>query len=252
MKQSRIVLLVLLVLALLVALVSCADDAGSGTTDAGNTGGDTSGGTTDTGNTGGNTTGGTSDTGDLDPSAQYLEYLPLPDGTWSVPAGQAKLLDKIVIPAAWQGKAVTAISERGFMNCTSLTSVTIPEGVTSIGERAFSGCYKLAEVYNLSKLNITAGSENYGYVAYYAKVVHTSKDSASKLKTDANGYLFYENGDEAYLIGYTGTKTDLILPEKSPSGKAYSVNTRAFYGCTSLTSITIPSSVTSIGDYAFV
>lgn len=41
MKNARIVMLVFLVLVLLVALVSCSVDAGSGTTDAGNTGGGT-------------------------------------------------------------------------------------------------------------------------------------------------------------------------------------------------------------------
>ena len=39
MKNARVVMLVFLVLVLLVALVSCSVDAGSGTTDAGNTGG---------------------------------------------------------------------------------------------------------------------------------------------------------------------------------------------------------------------
>ncbi len=48
---------------------------------------------------------------DLPLSAQYLEYLPLPDGSWAVSAGKAKLLDKIVIPAVYQGKAVTKISD---------------------------------------------------------------------------------------------------------------------------------------------
>ena len=41
------------------------------------------------------------------------------------------------------------------------------------------------------------------------------------------------------------------MPEKSPGGKAYSINQYAFWNCKNLTSITIPSSVTSIGEYAF-
>ena len=57
---------------------------------------------------------------DLPPSAQYLEYLPLPDGTWAVSAGKAKLLDKIVIPAAYQGKAVTKISDIFFTRLIQL------------------------------------------------------------------------------------------------------------------------------------
>ena len=404
MKQSRIVLPVLLVLALLVALVSCKEGTHTHTyADAWTSDADyhwhaaTCGHADEVKDKAAHTyengsctvCGRAEPEGNLDPSTKLLEYLLLPDGTWSVSAGRAKLLDKIVIPTTWEGKAVTAISAQGFLNCTnltsitipsgvtsidsgafkgctsltsitiaegvtsigdeafsgctSLTSITIPEGVTSIGYRAFydctsltsitipssvtsigknafsyctsltsitiaegvtsignwafsgctsltsitipegvtsignsafsvctsltsitipssvksigsgafSGCYKLVEVYNLSKLNITVGLSSYGDVAYYAKVVHTSKDSASKLKTDAEGYLFYENGDEAYLIGYTGAQTNLTLPEKSSSGKAYDIYRYAFKGCTSLTSITIPEGVTSIGREAF-
>ena len=40
----------------------------------------------------------------------------------------------------------TSIEYRAFSDCTSLTSITIPNGVTSIGERAFSGCSSLTNI----------------------------------------------------------------------------------------------------------
>ena len=42
--------------------------------------------------------------------------------------------------------SVTSIGGRAFQNCTSLTSVTIPDSVTSIGGYAFSGCVSLTSV----------------------------------------------------------------------------------------------------------
>ena len=144
------------------------------------------------------------------------------------------------------GDDVTSIGVGAFGGCHSLTSVVIGDSVTSIGELAFVQCYKLIEVYNLSSLNITKGSEENGYVGCYAKEIYTSLDTPSKLSTDSNGYVKYPNGEEKFLVGYTGSATELNLPNDITSIYQY-----AFYGCDSLTSVVIPDSVTSIGERAF-
>ena len=42
--------------------------------------------------------------------------------------------------------SVTSIGEHAFHNCSSLKSITLPEGVKSIGEYAFGGCSCLASI----------------------------------------------------------------------------------------------------------
>ncbi|MBQ2738274.1 MAG: leucine-rich repeat protein [Clostridia bacterium] len=148
------------------------------------------------------------------------------------------------------GSGVTSIYNYAFCRCTSLTSVTIGSGVTSIGSYAFDYCYKLVEVYNLSSLDITKGSTSYGRTGYYALDIYTSATATSKLHTTSDGYIFYEDGDTVYLLGYTGNSATLILPDKY-NGKNYAIYKYAFYENYKITNVTIPNSVTSIGSYAF-
>jgi len=50
------------------------------------------------------------------------------------------------IPPTFEGIPVTSIGERAFVECTSLTRITIPNSVTSIGDSAFIDCTSLTGV----------------------------------------------------------------------------------------------------------
>ena len=169
----------------------------------------------------------------------------LPDSITSI--GENAFNGCISLTSVTFGKnsQLTSIGPGAFNYCYSLASITIPASVTSIGEWAFVGCYRLVEVWNLSKLNITAGSEDNGYVGYYAKRVETEL-SESYVYTDENGYVIYDDGTMKVLVGYVGTEVQLTIPEGITEIKGY-----AFGGSESLKSITVPNSVLNIGEGAF-
>ena len=125
----------------------------------------------------------------------------------------------------------------------------------TIGDQAFYGCDKLVEVYNNSQLDIV--QYLYGYVGYYAMNITQSSTQSWFTDTD-DGYRFIYDAtnDSGYLVGYYGDETELTLPDSfmAYNGKKvteYEIYDSAFRGCRSLTSITIPDSVTSIGYEAF-
>lgn len=66
-----------------------------------------------------------------------------------------------------------------------------------------------------------------------------------------DGFSYVEYGDGIIITGYTGDKTELVIPGAIDGKKVVGIEDNAFWGCSNLMSMTIPDSVISIGEFAF-
>lgn len=79
--------------------------------------------------------------------SEGLAYTLSEDSTYYSVSGIGTCEDTdIIIPSEYKGLPVTSISGIAFADCTSLTSIKIPDSVTSIGSSAFSYCESLTSI----------------------------------------------------------------------------------------------------------
>ena len=191
--------------------------------------------------------------------------------------------------------SVISIGNYAFNGCTGLTSVTIGNSVTSIGDRAFYNCTGLTEIiYNakaaadLQDDSIAfcgAGTSSGGFRVVIGDGVEkipaylfdfckgltniVIPDSVTRIGDDA--FFACHNIEKVHITdiavwcgivfgNYTSnplhyTKNlyvnDVLVTNLTIPSSVTSIGDYAFAGCTGLTSVTIPDNVTSIGDYAF-
>ena len=137
-------------------------------------------------------------------------------------------------------KGVTSIEYYVFSGCSGLTSIEIPSSVTSIGYYAFSGCS------GLTGIEIPSSVTNIGNSAF------SGCSEVTSINVEA-GNVVYDSRDNcnAIIEKETNTLIQGCKNTKIPSSVT-SIGNYAFFGCSGLTDIEIPKGVTSIGEGAFM
>ncbi len=157
---------------------------------------------------------------------------------------------------------VTTIDQEAFCNCANLETVTFSDSLTTVNSGAFNNCSKLNAVYitdleawcDITFTNADANPLYKAHNLYINNVLSTVTvpTAISQIKQ----YSFAGLGNDVIIPGnittignyafYGGTLESATLQEGVQTIKAY-----AFNGCTSMTSVYFPSTITVTENYAF-
>ena len=200
------------------------------------------------------------------------EYSVLDDGTVKI-TGYNGSAETVVIPDTIDGKSVTSIGNGAFEDCTSLTSVTIPDGVKCIGHSAFYECTSLKSITipdGVTSIGGTAFSDCTSLTSITipdsVTILNSFTFSGCKSLSDVNipdGVTYVGDGafsgtaicnnqtEEVKYIDKWLVDSDNSVTDVAVKDGTVGISCGAFSYCGQLKNISIPNSVKYVGGEAF-
>ena len=185
-------------------------------------------------------------------TGEMNDYIPQPSNYWDCKPWEqsSKSIEKVVIEEGVTGignysfyyftnlktveiaSTVTSIGSYSFDGCSGLATLRIPSTVQSIGQGAFDYCTGLTELSIPG--NINSNEFYYAHNLKTVEIVGNMKD--------------YQVGNYEYTVWYQNK--DSIETIIIADGVTH-IGSNSFRDCTNVKKVEIPSSVQTIGEYAF-
>ena len=181
----------------------------------------------------------------------------IPEGIESIGdgafAGFAEL-KSVTIPGS-----VTHIGVMAFWGCIRITSITIPDGVTFIGIYAFRECVSLTTIVIPDSVISIGTGAFFKCTALVSITISENIIFVGQSAFEECDSLQFNDSENGMYLGNSSNKYLVLVKAKSTEITSCTINVKtkivcsyAFKGCASLTSITIPEGVTSIGYGVFM
>ena len=187
--------------------------------------------------------------------SEGIEYILSSDGKYYTVSGigDCTALD-VVIPAKHEGLPVAIIGNNAFEGA-DLTSIVIPDSVTIIDDKAFASCYSLT-IYCEASSKPTSWNENWNNLSCPVVWDCNNNDVADDgcVYTVVGGIRYFIKDAEAIVARQPKSIVLATIQEsiiyKDISYDVTGIFEDAFFGCEKVTSISIPDSISSIGNNA--
>ena len=213
-------------------------------------------------------------------------------GIYITTIGEGAFINCAALTSINLPNSVTSIGSQAFSGCTGLTSVILGKSVTSLGKDAFQNAPSIqmiscrattppswedlsmfsTNVYNHAKVLVQTGSENAymtdPYWGQFLGIFGFDWEGSKGYDVEIDGIYYVLDDKHATAtvtnftngsIGIWGTDYcgDIDIPESisTESGKTYTVTAigrYAFASCSDITSITLPNTILSFGESAFI
>ncbi len=186
----------------------------------------------------------------------------------------------VEIPPMYQGKPVTSIDKKAFIECSELISIQIPTSITDIGVYAFLGCSSLSHMSIPG--SVRSLKEYVFYGCNFSDFIIEAGDSPLVFQYEGSNLYPIFNGTtigNLYIrrnleVGHRGkhfpsvkhltlsNKIDVVPPELMSESKELEsviiedgvkkISNMAFYKCMNLKSVQLPNTLETIESKAFL